>query len=69
MKNKGRSYRFVDEETPLYRFEGNLIRLEQIREVVGYAFLSGILGVAAGAACGLVLAGMKKKPNENIDRQ
>ncbi len=60
---------YVDEETPMYRFEGNLIRLEQIRKVAGYAFLSGILGVAAGAACGLVLAGRKKKPNENIDRQ
>ena len=52
---------YVDEETQMYRFTGNIVRVEYIRSIVGHAFLYGMMGGAAGIAIMFILEQERKR--------
>lgn len=52
---------YVDEETPMYRFTGNIVRVEYIRSIAGRSFLCGLAGGVAGTAIMLILEQGRKK--------
>ena len=52
---------YVDKETPMYRFTGNIVMMEYIRGIAGGSFLFGVVGGVTGTVIMLILEQGRKK--------
>lgn len=57
---------YVDEETPMYRFTGNIVKVEFVRSVAGHALLYGLAGGLAGAVIALILDRRKERQDSAL---
>ena len=52
---------YVDKETPMYRFTGNIVMMEYIRGIAGGSVLFGLVGGMTGTVIMLILEQGRKK--------
>lgn len=57
---------YVDKETPMYYFDGNIVKVEFVRSVAGHALLYGLAGGLAGAVIALILDRRKERQDSAL---